>query len=177
MNQKVAVGSTNPVKIEAVKIGFSKVWPNLTWAVSGLAVDSQISHQPMSDLESIRGARNRATAALANSTAAYGVGLEGGVQQIDDYWFDCGWIVIKDRQGLEGIGSTARIITPQKMIDKLHEGLELGQVVDHFFGTTNAKQGQGHFGLMTNNAITRTRGYADGVIMALSRFLHPELFG
>jgi inosine/xanthosine triphosphatase len=85
-------------------------------------------------------------------------------------------LVVHRRDGVEGIGSTARIITPPKMMAKIKTGMELGDVVDHFFNTKNAKQKGGHFGLMTNGAITRTSGYTDGVIMALVRFLHEELW-
>lgn len=172
----VAVGSRNPVKIKAVSQGFAKVWPESPWRVKGYDVPSGISSQPLSDLESIAGARNRARAVLAQSSATYGVGVEGGLQPIGDLWFDCGWVVIINRQGIEGLGSTARIITPPKMMALIHQGQELGQAVDHFFQQENSKQADGHFGLMTNKAITRTSGYVDGVVMALVRFLHPHLF-
>lgn len=130
----------------------------------------------MSDSESLAGARQRARLAQFQNSATYGVGLESGVQKIDDFWFDCGWIVVRNASGQEGVGSTARIITPQIMVEKLKQGQELGAVVDSIFSTTNAKQANGHMGLMTNNHLTRTRAYQDGVIMALARFLHPELF-
>jgi inosine/xanthosine triphosphatase len=172
----VTVGSANPAKINAVRVGFARVWPQMSWKIDGVTTKSGISAQPMSDSETIRGARNRATSALNSASTGWGVGLEGGLQLIDNLWFDCGWIVVIRSDGLEGIGSTARIITPPTMMRQIESGQELGSVVDAVFGTQNAKQGDGHFGLMTNNAITRTSGYADGVIMALSRFLHPELF-
>ncbi len=173
---RVAVGSENPVKLEAVRQAFQKVWPNERFMVEGIKVSSQVSDQPMSDQESMTGARNRAHQAQQQTNADYGVGLEGGLQKIGDKWFDCGWIVVVNRHAQEGIGSTARIETPAKMMELIHQGLELGDVNDRVFGETNSKQAAGHFGLMTNNAITRTKGYTDGVIMALSRFLHPELF-
>jgi inosine/xanthosine triphosphatase len=173
---KIAVGSLNPVKIEAVRQAFTQVWPKIRWQVTGIAVASGVSAQPMSDLESITGAQARAIKAYQKLSAAYGVGLEGGVQAIGDLWFDCGWAVVYRADGIEGLGSTARIITPPKMMALLKQGQELGDVVDHFFNTQNSKQAKGHFGLMTNGAIDRTRGYADGVVMALARFLHPELF-
>jgi len=54
--------------------------------------------------------------------------------------------------------------------------MELGVANDVVFGSTNSKQGEGHFGLMTKNVITRSDGYMQGVVMALSRFVHPHLF-
>ncbi len=173
---KIVVGSTNPVKIEATKIAFEKVWPGQTWLVEGWSVASSVSDQPMSDAETIEGATNRAKAAIKLTRADYGVGIEGGIQQIGDHWFDCGWVVVIDQKGTIGIGSSARVLTPPKMMEKIMAGKELGQVIDDFFETSNAKQSIGHFGLMTNHAITRTSGYVDGVVMALVRFLHPHLF-
>lgn len=173
----ILVGSLNPVKINAVRLAVNQVWPDTSWQVEGVSVPSGVADQPMSDSEAIKGARHRAIQALTKkSNARYGVGIEGGIQQIDDLWFDCGWIVIRDQTGAEGIGSTARIITPPKMMALIHQGQELGAVVDVLFKTTNAKQAEGHFGLMTHNHITRTSGYKDGVIMALVRFLQPHLF-
>lgn len=175
--KKVVVGSVNPVKIKAVELGFAEVWPNETWEVTGVNSDSGVSDQPMSDVESIKGARNRAMSAIKSvNDVDYGVGIEGGLQEIEDNWFDCGWMVVVDKRGRVGIGSTARIITPPKMMELIDQGIELGKVCDQVFGVNNCKHADGHFGLMTNNAITRTSGYVDGVIMALARFLHPKLF-
>lgn len=173
---KIAVGSLNPVKIEATKLAFEKVWSSEVWTTTGYDVPSKVPDQPLSDEETIIGAKNRARAALERFQADYGVGIEGGLQHIGDYWFDCGWVVVVSRAGDIGIGSSARIITPPKMMEKILAGKELGDVIDDFFETSNARQLNGHFGLMTNNAITRTSGYVDGVIMALVRFLHPQLF-
>lgn len=173
----VAVGSENPVKIEAVRQAFTKVWPLEEWLITGSQTESGIKSQPMSTKETILGARNRAQAALALAPEIeYGVGLEGGLEQIGTKWFDCGWIIIVDREGREGIASTARIPTPDSIMKFIIEGKELGEVIDIVFNRTNAKQAEGHFGLMTNNAVTRTTGYTDAVCLALSRFLHPDLF-
>lgn len=173
---KVAVGSTNPVKIEATKKAFKKVWPDKKWEVIGLEISSSVSDQPMSDKESIKGARNRAKGTIRKSAADFGVGLEGGLQQISDKWFDTGWIVIIDKNGVEGIGSTIRMHTPQKMIQMVKKGMEIGEADDILFKTKNSKQKKGHFGLMTNNAIDRVNAYKDGVISALARFIHPNIF-
>ena len=122
------------------------------------------------------GARNRAQKALAKLKADYGVGLEGGLHKINDKWFDAGWIVVIDKDGKEGIGSSVRIETPQKMMELILQGKELGIVCDILFDTQNSKQAGGHFGLMTKNAVTRTNAYKDAVASALSRFIHPTLF-
>lgn len=173
---KVAVGSTNPTKINAVRLAFKKVWPTISWQVISIEAPSGISNQPMSDRESIRGARNRAKYALKIGRADFGVGLEGGMQKIGNHYFDCGWMVIVDKKGVEGVASTLRMIVPPQMVHLIKNGKELGEVIDIIFKTENAKQKEGHFGLMTDKVLTRTNGYADAVIAALARFIHPEVF-
>ena len=173
---KVAVGSQNPVKIEAAQRAFGAVWPEEKWEVCGVEVLSGVSAQPMSDEESIRWARNRAQQAIEKTGADYSVGLEGGLHKIGAHYFDCGWVVVIDRDGAEGIGSTARVMTPRRIMELIHQGMELGAANDIVFSAINSKQKEGHFGLMTKNVITRSDGYMQGVVMALSRFVHPQLF-
>jgi inosine/xanthosine triphosphatase len=173
---RVVVGSTNPVKIEAVRTAFELVWPEQTWDVTGVPAASGVSVQPMSDEECIIGARNRARAALAHSDAPYGVGLEGGLQRVAGKWLNGGWSVVIDSSGREGIGATIKMVTPACMMEKIEQGMELGDVDDLFFQQQNSKQAQGHFGLFTRDLITRKRAYVDGVITALVRFMQPDLF-
>lgn len=172
----VVIGSTNPVKIAAVKSAFEKVWPKKEFIFKGIKVDSGVSHQPMSDAEAIVGARNRAVIAMKKSKADFGVGLEGGLQKINGKWFDCGWIVIADKNGIEGIGSSIKMQTPDKMMRLIIKGRELGEVDDIFFKTKNSKQKEGHFGHMTKKKITRAKAYEHAVISALVRFISPKIF-
>ena len=173
---KVAVGSLNPTKIEAVRQAFTLIFPETDWQFEGVSVSSSVADQPMSDKECIRGAKNRAKRAMKKLKAAYGVGLEGGMQKIGDQWFECGWCVILNKEGEQGTGSSFRLEAPIVIKRYIDQGLELGDVIDIVFKTKDAKSKNGFFGLMTNDTVTRTSGYKDGVISALSRFLHPELF-
>jgi len=173
---KIAVGSLNPVKLAAVEQAFSIVWPDLVWEVIGAEVASGVSAQPMSDRESIRGAINRAKKSINEVKAAYGVGLEGGLQKIGKRWFDCGWIAVIDKQGNLGIASTARIETPPKIFELVNRGIELGSAIDLLLNTTNSKQNEGHFGVMTRGLIKRQDAYREGVVVALARFIRPKVF-
>lgn len=173
---KVAVGSENPVKIEAAKRAFNDVWPGKKWEIVGIKVGSGISDQPMSDVESIKGATTRAKRAIKALKADYGVGFEGGIQKIGRKYFDSGWAIVIDKKGNIGMGTSLRAETPPKLMKLIKKGIELGIADDMVFKKDNSKQGEGHFGLMTNGIIKRVDGYRDGLVMALSRFLHPELF-
>lgn len=173
---KIAVGSENPVKINAVKHAFSLVWPKKKFNVMGIAVKSGVSEQPMSDAECVKGATQRAKKSMKELGTDYGVGLEGGLNKIGSRWFDCGWCVVIDRKGITGLGTSARMHTPRKIMDFVWQGKEIGDADDFLFNTKFSKKKGGHFGLMTNGLITRTDAYKDCIVFALSRFLHPELF-
>jgi inosine/xanthosine triphosphatase len=152
------------------------VWPDKKWEVTGVDVPSGVSNQPMTHTESIRGARTRAENVLEETGADFGVGLEGGLEQIGDDWFECGWIVVKDKDGKIGIGSSVRFRLPEVMVKMIHQGKELGEVTDIISNQENTKQKGGFFGLMSKDLITRQKGYRDGVIAALARFIKPEIF-
>lgn len=172
----IAVGSTNPTKIGAVKIAFEKVFPNEKWDITGVAVSSGVSNQPMHDSESIQGATTRAKKALKELKADFGVGLEGGLHKIDDKWFETGWAVVINKDGKLGVGSSIRMETPKSFIDLIEQGHELGTATDIIFKRKNSKQQEGFFGIMTHGHIDRANGYADGIVAALARFLHKDLF-
>lgn len=177
MKKKIAVGSKNPVKIEAVRLAFTDVWPEIEWEIVGSEIDSGVSSQPMSDRESVKGATNRAKRALKLHQADFGVGLEGGIQKVGQEYIDSGWMIVVAKDGRVGIGSSVRMHTPHKMMKMvLEEGKELGEVCDILFKRKNTKHAEGQFGLMTKNLITRTEGYRHGVISALVRFIHPDLY-
>ncbi|HUC23874.1 MAG TPA: inosine/xanthosine triphosphatase [Streptosporangiaceae bacterium] len=173
----VAVGSLNPAKIEAARLAFGTLWPGVLDAVHGCDVLSGVAAQPMTDAETIRGARNRAIRAIGRGDADYGVGIEGGLEQTEGSWFNSGWAVIVDRAGREGVGSTLRMQVPPALMELVQAGRELGEACDVVFGRTDANRAEGFVGFMTGNAIHRTGALCDAVIAALTPFLHPALNG
>ena len=89
---KIAVGSTNPVKIAAVRDVTSRVWPEAQ--IVSIATESGIASMPMSSAETLVGAENRARNALLQSGADFGIGLEGGVNPEPAGLMLMGWVVI-----------------------------------------------------------------------------------
>lgn len=174
---RVAVGSMNPVKVQAVERGFKAIWPELEISVDGYDVQSGVSNQPKSDEESRLGAKNRAKNALeSDPQAAYGVGLEGGLQKIDDKWTDSQWVIIVNRAGKIGLGQSVRVEVPNKIMKMIEGGLELGEVVDRVYNQTNMKQSGGYMNEVTNGQITREIQGFGAVVTALAPFAYPDLF-
>lgn len=174
-NMIVGVGSTNPTKIEPVKIVFSNYFKDVF--VKGVNVTSGVSAQPMTIDEMYIGALNRAKSAInLVVNAKYGVGIEGGLQKYSFGSFEQSLVVIVNK-GLDiGIGSSGGLKLPDKIINKINSGKTLEQAIDEEFGTYKIGQGIGMFGVMTKGLVTRTEGVKHGVAFALSRFLHGELF-
>lgn len=171
----VAVGSTNPTKIEPVRTVFSHHFGSVK--IIPVAVESGVSEQPMSDEETYRGAHTRAIEALKKTPeASYGVGIEGGLQKRSYGWFEQSMVVIVNQAHQVGIGSSGGLVLPARVTDLIHGGKTLEEAIDLLFGTTNVGKGVGMFGLMTKGVVTRASGVEHGVAFALARFLHPQIY-
>lgn len=171
----IAVGSTNPTKIEPVKSVFGHHFEDVQ--ITGVSVESGVNDQPMDDREMYRGALNRAKNSLAKvSGAEYGVGIEGGLDQHSYGWFEKSLVVIVNRVGEVGIGSSGGLVLPQVVIDKIKSGKNLEEAIDELFGTKEIGEGIGMFGIFTKGVVTRSEGVRHGVAFALARFLHSDLY-
>lgn len=185
---KIIVGSKNPVKVGAVEEAFKRYFKDCI--VIGTEVSSGVSEQPMSEKETMNGARQRAYAALeSDAEAQYGVGLEGGVTEFDPTspnWsglrggkgrmFECAWVAIVDREGKEGLGGGLYFELPKKVALKLKAGGELGPVMDEMSGEDNVKQKMGAIGMFTKGELDRKQAYIHIVLSALIKFVSPEWF-
>lgn len=172
---KIAVGSKNPVKIKAVEEAFKKVFGDCE--VVSKDVNSGVSHQPFGEEEAIKGAINRARAALKECEADFGVGLEGAVREVAGKgYFETPWCAVLDNKGKIGLGSAGSMELPEKAIIEIKKGKELGEVIDEFSGIENSKQKMGAFGYFTNGVVDRQSAYVQMVVFALARFLKQELY-
>lgn len=171
----IIVASTNPVKIEAVRRGFTAMLPGAALTVSGVAVPSGVSDQPLSDAETYQGALNRARRAQQQTPDAdYWAGVEGGLDEQHGDLLAFAWIVVLGAGGM-GSSRTATFALPQEIAALVRQGVELGAADDHVFGRSNSKQGNGAVGILTHDVIDRTRYYEHAVILALVPFTNPAL--
>ncbi len=171
----VAVGSTNKTKINAVRFVFRKHFPVLK--VTGIQVSSGVSEQPLTEIETYRGALNRARGGINQiKYADFGVGIEGGLHQHEFGWFEHSLVVIINKLGKIGVGASGGLVLPDQVIKRIHQGETLEQAIDHLFGTEKIGESIGMFGLMTKGVVTRTSGMVHGVAFALATFLHPQVY-
>jgi inosine/xanthosine triphosphatase len=171
---RIAVGSKNPVKVAAVRNVVTKFWSEAE--VVGIEVDHGTNIQPKTHEEAIQGATKRAELSLKQANADFGFGLEGNTVDTEHGMFLAGWVVAVNKNGERGIAANGTILLPEKIAEKVRQGMELGPACDEVFGTHNVKQKEGSVGVLTKGIITRTRAFEQGVACALARFLHPELY-
>lgn len=181
---KLIVGSTNPVKINAVISAASETWPEV--AVTGLEVASGISEQPLSDEETYQGARNRALAALKagkqqmseetadTSAEILGIGLEGGVFSREGELWSTVWCVVVDATGFETSANGARFKVPPIVAQKIVAGEEMGPIVSTLVGERDIRKKQGMIGVITQGFIDRTEEYTGIAKMALGLWYGRE---
>jgi inosine/xanthosine triphosphatase len=170
----IAIGSMNPIKIAAVKSAVSHIWAGAEFIA--VEADSGVDSQPQSDEETLRGALNRARAALDHAAADVGIGLEGGVMDTGDGMFLTGWAAVTDKEGGKGLGSGGALLLPELVAAQIRQGRELGPVMDKMMDQHNLKQNQGTVGVLTKGLVNRKEAFERAVLFALSRFISPEYY-
>ena len=168
----VAVGSSNAVKVDAVRAVFARATPDAR--VTSAPVPSGVADQPFGDEETIRGARARAIAARAAIDADLGVGIEGGVVEHADGLSTCAWAVVVHRDGRSGTGGSLAMPLPPSVAAAVRAGAELGHAIDALTGQRETKRGPGAVGILTAGLIGRQQAYEVLVTYALAPFLSAE---
>ncbi|THE66283.1 DUF84 family protein [Salinadaptatus halalkaliphilus] len=167
----VAVGSTNPVKREAVERTLAQFEPTVTV----VDVDSGVPEQPWSVDETVEGARNRARRALEETEAAYGVGLEGGVADFDGVpgLSLIMWAAVTDGTRTECGGGPA-IRLPDHVAGRLEDGGELGPILDDLLDTDGIAEDDGAAGVFSAGLTDRTRALGEALACAFGPFRVPH---
>lgn len=166
---KVIIGSKNPAKIEAVKEAFLMEH----FLFSAVNAPSGVSDQPFSDEETMLGAVNRATAALALGEGQIGIGLEGGVHETPFGLFLCNWgALVTDQDERPIIAGGARILLPKQVAEALKDGQELGPVMDQFTKKENIRNHEGAIGIFTAGMINRMMMFTHVTKLLYGQYLY-----
>jgi inosine/xanthosine triphosphatase len=172
----VVVASNNPVKIQAARNGFQRMFPGEEFRFETVSVPSGVSRQPSSDSETLQGAANRAcNAARMQPQAEYWIGIEGGNQDLGEDLVTFAWVVVlSDRQ--TGKSRSGTFYLPPAVAELVRSGMELGEADDIVFEQSNSKQANGAIGLLTGDVIDRVQLYENAVVLALVPFKNPHLY-
>jgi inosine/xanthosine triphosphatase len=170
--RRVAVGSTNPVKLGAVRAVLAPLAPSAE--IAAIAVSSGVPDQPRGDEETMRGARARARAARDALDADLGVGIEGGIVEDAGGMRTCGWAAVVGRDGRVAVGGSLAMPLPPAVAQSVREGAELGEAMDRASGGQDTKRGAGAVGILTAGLVDRQRAYEILLTYALAPLLSPK---
>lgn len=168
----VLVGSKNPTKTNAVFSAFKEVF-KVPVKVVGLSVSSGVPDQPMSCVETKKGAKNRVKQ-LKKNVADFYVGIEGGCSYEDNNLFAFAWAITVSKEKT-GCGKTSLFQLPKEIQKLIEQGVELGEADDLVFNRKNSKQKDGAVGILTGGLVDRSKYYKEAVVMSLIPFINKKL--
>jgi inosine/xanthosine triphosphatase len=148
---KIGIGSANPAKIKAAQpfIDFFEKAELISYNS-----DSLVSDQPFSDEETKKGAMNRALDCVSQG-AAIGIGLEGGVMEMQDGIYLCNWGAVADTDGNILTAAGARILLPPSIASGLRNGTVLGELMSKMTNDPEIRKKDGAIGVFTRGMLSR----------------------
>jgi len=185
----VAVGSTRRPKLNAVREAASAIAPLLGpdshMEITGYEVESGVSHTPATRAELMKGARQRVEALQASfracgATADFFIGLEGGLDVAEEGGvkrvFLESWAYVSD--GVSGhFGCSGSIELPGALAEEvLARGTELSTAIDRFAGAVGIRDGQGAWGVLSRNLISRQESFRRAVEVAFAPFYNAKMY-
>jgi inosine/xanthosine triphosphatase len=155
--------------------------------VRGFEVATHVRHTPQSRVELMAGARARSEALMRLETerSVYFVGLEGGLDVINENGHDHGrrlvflenWAFVSDAGGRGFYGRSGAILLPEALaVDVLDRGAELSHAIEAYTGMQGIRDSQGAWGVLTKNLISRQESFRIAVISAFAPFFNVGLY-
>ena len=169
----VRVGTDNPVKVRAVRRVLGSL--SMPARVRAVPVRTKVPEQPFDD-EALRGAINRAKAALGDGD--FGVGIEAGLvalPELEDY-VDVQYCAIVDRTGRVTVGHGPGFTYPGKIVARVKAGSTVGEAMARLTGIKDIGSRQGAIGYLTERRLDRDRLTDSAVLMALVPRIRRELY-
>lgn len=164
--QRVAVGSTNPAKIKAVRRAFDELH-RADFELCPVETGGD-DVQPWGEDATRHGAIQRARQALADEDADWGVGLEGGMVRDVGGILVTSWIAACHTDGGLGLARTASFYLPGEITELVLAGHELADAWQQARGIEQIGRNGGTVGLLTGGCIDRTRLYGEAVVLAVT---------
>lgn len=173
----VIIGSNNPVKLTSAAQAFEQTFPEDVFSFVPHTAPSGVSDQPIGIEETKQGATNRALFCKeAFKEADFWLGLEGGIEIIEEKYYVSAWMCVIGRGGQIGYGRTGAFALPALITERIKNGEELGAACDTVFLETNSGYKGGAVSILTGGKISRADFYVPAMLFALIPFSKPELF-
>lgn len=178
----LAIGSTNRIKIEALEEVIQE-YPSLSGSkVIACQVSSDISNQPLTLEETIRGAKNRAkNAFVASAVCKYAFGVESGLFEApgtQSGFLEASICAIFDGTDYH-IGLSCGFEIPRQILDLiLQQKIELNQACHDSGISSDLKlgAGEGLIGMLTKGRINRKKYTKQCIMTALIQLENAHFY-
>jgi len=178
---KIAVGSKNPVKVQATKNILEKIFSeqNIDGNIEIIPknVDSEVSDQPVGMEQTIEGAVNRAKNAFSEDVTL-SVGIESGLMETPQTitgFIDLQWCAVHDGEKTT-LGVSAGFEYPPHVIKEVLQGREVGHVMDQLTGIDELGKKTGAVSYLSNGLLDRLGNTEQCVLMAMIPLINNELY-
>ena len=171
----VAVGSKNPVKVNATRNVLEKIYGKIN--VIGVAVDSGVPHQPFGKDETIQGAVNRAKNAYSDDFDL-SIGIESGLMEIKNSitgYIDLQWCAVFDGNKIT-LGVSSGFEYPPMVIEEVLKGVEVGDVMDKVTGVNKLGQKAGAVSFLSKGMLDRTENTEQCVLTAMIPRMNEKIY-
>ncbi len=158
----IAVGSLNPVKVEAVRSVMEKIYGEVR--IAAVDAPSGVPPQPFGD-QTHQGSLNRARSALGGHDLA--VGIEAGVFEMLDGLYDIQHCSIVSSDGRETYGQGSGFRYPDAIADEVRAGVTVGDAVKKVYGDRDIGRRQGAVGLLSRGLLDRKTLTEQSVMAAM----------
>jgi inosine/xanthosine triphosphatase len=185
----IYIASTRAAKVDGTRDAISAlavVEPRFREArLVPVDVGDAAPRMPMSETEILGGAVARARALISGvprqmeDDEVFYIGLEGG---LDSVGLSDGsvmvalksWAAVTDGTRWN-YGGGGAIAVPEALVQEVHDGRELGDIVDALVGSP-VRGTRGAWGVLTRDLITRRDSFRLAVINAFAPFVNPGLY-
>ncbi|MEK6976502.1 MAG: inosine/xanthosine triphosphatase [Candidatus Thermoplasmatota archaeon] len=174
----VAVGSANPVKVEAVRREVGAILASSKVQSHGHAVASGVPEQPRDD-EVVRGARNRARLAReADPACDYAVGVEAGLMRLpgESAHVEVQACVVVDRDGWETQGFGPGFHYPAWVTERALRGEMVSAILGPVANDPRIGSTTGAIGYLSDGRLDRTALTQQAVLMAFVPRIKRDLY-
>ena len=172
---KVAVGSRNPVKVNATKNILDKIYGEIE--VVSIDADSEVPDQPFGIDQTIEGAINRAKNAYSDEFDI-SIGIESGLMETPNSltgYIDLQWCAVFDGNKIT-LGVSSGFEYPSSVIEEVLNGKEVGDVMDKVTGVTNLGQKKGAVSHLSKGMLDRTENTEQCVLTAMIPRMNEKLY-
>ncbi|MFY9228029.1 MAG: inosine/xanthosine triphosphatase [Candidatus Microsaccharimonas sp.] len=127
----IVIGTKNQKKIKVVENIFKTVLKIESINVTAHDADSKVPEAPH-DRETYEGALNRARECQTIAEADYYVGIESGLVERYDQFFEEAWAVIISKDGVIQIGYSSGLLIPPVVVERMRQGEKHNDIMHDF---------------------------------------------